>query len=228
MVGYQGELARPVSQRHSASLFSATQTGAARAPARWAIEVSQVTMRSSEAIAAAVSTNASGPASKSAPSVSTRIAGGRSESCSSPTPFCREMSLTPATSASGARASKRHRPGAIRLRIGVALPYNADLEAGGADAPSPHFAQTRLGCEIGNHGRNRVEPRAECVRKAADRDLGVEFISRPAANRRFARWPSKTEAGAASVDRRRSHRRRRRSSAANSERTGWYRRDHGR
>ena len=41
------------------------------APARWAIDVSQVTMRSSAVIAAAVSTKASGPASKSAPSVST-------------------------------------------------------------------------------------------------------------------------------------------------------------
>ena len=104
MVGYQGESARPVSQRHSASLLSATQTGTAKAPARCATEVSHATTRSRHAIAAAVSTNASAPASKSAPSVSTRIEGGRFASCSSPKPFCSEMSLTPATSASGANA----------------------------------------------------------------------------------------------------------------------------
>ena len=82
---------------------------------------------------------------------------------------------------------KRHGAGAIRLRIGVALPHDADLEAGGADAPSPDFPQSRLGGEIGNRGRNRVEPRAERVRQAADRDLGVEWLVRRAANRRTAR-----------------------------------------
>jgi hypothetical protein len=133
-------------------------------------------MRSSAAIAAAVSTNASGPASKSAPSVSTSIDGRRTESCSSPTPFCSEMSLTPATSASGAKAES----GIERARSasGSGLPYDADLEASGADAASPQFPQRRLGGEIGDRGRNRVEPCPECVRKAADCDLGVERLIR--------------------------------------------------
>ena len=42
MVGYQGESPRSRSQRHSASRFRATQTGRPSAPARWAIDVSQV------------------------------------------------------------------------------------------------------------------------------------------------------------------------------------------
>ena len=59
IVGYRGESARSRSQRHSASFFRATQTGCPKAPARCAIEVSQVTTRSRWAIAAAASTNVS-------------------------------------------------------------------------------------------------------------------------------------------------------------------------
>ena len=60
MVGYQGVSSRPVSQRQSATCGNAVNTGRASAPARCAIEVSQVTTRSSFVISAAASTKLSG------------------------------------------------------------------------------------------------------------------------------------------------------------------------
>lgn len=54
-VGYQGLSARPRSQRKSAPFCRSTQTGRASAPARWASDVSTVTMRSISAAAAAAS-----------------------------------------------------------------------------------------------------------------------------------------------------------------------------
>ena len=135
-----------------------------------------MTTRSRQAIAAAVSTKASAPASKSAPSVSTRIEGGRLASCSSPTPFCREMSFTPAIAASGASAEERHGAGPIGFRIGVALPDDADLEAFRADPPGPRSRKAGSAREIGDGGRNCVEARAEGIGQAADRDLRVEWL----------------------------------------------------
>src|SRR5271165_6870800 len=52
----------------------------------------------------AVSTNASGPLSKSAPKVSTTMPGGRSANCSTPGPFCRLINVTPGIRPSGAKA----------------------------------------------------------------------------------------------------------------------------
>ena len=185
MVGYQGESARPVSQRHSASLFSATQTGAARAPARWAIEVSQVTTRSRQVIAAAVSTNASGPASKSAPE---RLDPHRRRQkrkllfadalLQGNEPDARDL---------GERRQGRSGIDRARSASGSGLPCQTTPILKPAEPMRrAHISRkTRLGREIGNRGRNRVEPRAECMRQAADRDLGVEFDLRPAANRRI-------------------------------------------
>ncbi len=78
----------------------------------------------------------------------------------------------------GERRERGERRGAgpIGFRIGVALPDDADLEAFRADPPGPQVAQSRLGREIGDGGRNRVEPRVEGVGQAADRDLRVERL----------------------------------------------------
>ena len=103
--GYQGESRRSRSQRHSASFFNATQTGRPSAPARCAIEVSQVTTRSTCAMTAAASRKASGPASKSSPSDSTGNESDAASSCSTPNPFCNEIRRTPGALASGARRS---------------------------------------------------------------------------------------------------------------------------
>src|SRR3954462_1109482 len=58
--GYQGLSARSSIQRQSGTCRSATQVGRPSAPARCAMEVSDVTIRSSAIITAAVSMNASG------------------------------------------------------------------------------------------------------------------------------------------------------------------------
>ena len=183
MVGYHGESSRSRNQRHSATCFSATQVGRANAPARWATEVSQVTTRSSAPIAAAVSTKPSGPASKSSPSVSTRMPAGRSASCSTPSPTCSEISLTPGSR----RAARKRRAATERADVGfgirIALPDDADLEALGADARRPFARALRFGGEIGDSGRHAVEPGGESARQAADGDLSVEAL-RPAAVQR--------------------------------------------
>ena len=62
-VGYQGLSARPSCQRQSGANGSRTQAGRASAPARCAILVSTVMMRSSSAISAAVSTSGLPPGS---------------------------------------------------------------------------------------------------------------------------------------------------------------------
>ena len=69
-----------------------------------------------------------------------------------------------------------HGAGAVGLRIWVALPNHADLEAFGANAASPFVAQRRLGREIGNCSRNCLKARAKSVRQTADRNLRVELL----------------------------------------------------
>ena len=140
-VGYHGESSRSRSQRHSASFFSATHTGRAeRAGEMGDRRVAGDDEIEHALIAAAVSMKASGPASKSSPSVSTRMPGGKASSCSTPKPFCSEIRRTPGVAASGAKAAKRDGARHVRLGIGVALPDDADLEARIADARRPFRA----------------------------------------------------------------------------------------
>ena len=71
---------------------------------------------------------------------------------------------------------ERRGAGPVGFRIGVALPDDADLEALRADPPGPQVAQSRLGREIGDGGRNGLEPRAKSVGQAADCNLRVEKL----------------------------------------------------
>src|SRR5581483_6616250 len=100
-VGYHGLSVRSSSQRQSESTSSGMNTGRASAPARWAMAVFGATTRSRCCITAAVSRNASGPASKSSPSVSTFISPGSVLICSAPKFFCNEIRRTPAICESG-------------------------------------------------------------------------------------------------------------------------------
>src|SRR5262249_6102117 len=70
VAGYQGLSSRLSSHRHSGTCMRATNVGCPSAPARAAIELHGVTMRSRFIITAAVSRNAPPPASKVSPSVS--------------------------------------------------------------------------------------------------------------------------------------------------------------
>src|SRR5262245_47756445 len=58
IVGYHGLSSQFKNQRHSGADASASQTGTANAPARWAIAVSELITRSRFFITAAVSMNA--------------------------------------------------------------------------------------------------------------------------------------------------------------------------
>ena len=74
---------------------------------------------------------------------------------------------------------ERDGAGAVRLRMRIALPGDADLEAGRTDSMRPFFDQSRFGAKIRRVRGRRVESGAKGVRKTADRDLGVE---------QFVRW----------------------------------------
>jgi hypothetical protein len=139
MVGYQGESARPVSQRHSASLF--------RDPDRRGQRPRQMGDRG-------VAGDNEIECGHSRRRVDERVRPGVEIRPERLDPHRRRhkrellfadallQGNEPDARDLGKRrqGQKRHRPGAIGLRIGVALSCNADLEAGGADAPSPHFA----------------------------------------------------------------------------------------
>src|SRR4029077_18844801 len=75
-VGYQGLSLRSSSHRQSGTYRNATHVGRPSAPAKCATEVSDVMIRSSASMTAAVSMKASGPPSKSSPSVSILTSGG--------------------------------------------------------------------------------------------------------------------------------------------------------
>ena len=154
IVGYHGLSVRSRSQRQSGEALSATHVGRASAPARCAIEVSEVMMRSRLAMIAAVSRKASGPRSSSSPRSSTRSRNGTSRSCSAPGPFCKETRLTPGISASGANAVQRDGatpcPDQALDLLRVALPGDANTQAGELPQPRRPMRQSLAG-----HRRNR-------------------------------------------------------------------------
>src|SRR5580704_17243225 len=96
---------------------------------------------------------------------------GRQASCSSPYPFWREMSLTPAIPASGAKGAS-----AIRLGVGIALPHEADLESCGSDTLCPQPLQGRFRRQIGDIGGNRFESSFERTGQTAECDLRVKRL----------------------------------------------------
>ncbi len=174
-VGYHGESSRSRIHRHSASYLSAIHTGRANAPARCATEVSQETTRSRCAIAAAVSTNASPPASNR---LAERLDGesARRAICSEPTPSCNEMSRTRkrrrAAPAPSARTSARDR------RPGSGLPCQTTpiLKPSAPIFCPQRRERLRFCAEIGNVRRDGFEAGAESARQAAQRDLRVERL----------------------------------------------------
>ena len=69
MFGYQGLWFCSNIHLQSGTFFSATQVGHPNAPAKWAVPVSEVIIKSQFIIIAAVSSNAFSPASKSLPNI---------------------------------------------------------------------------------------------------------------------------------------------------------------
>ena len=145
------------------------------APARWAIEVSQVTTRSSLAIAAAASRKASGPASKSSPSVSTRMPGGSSRVARSPKPFCSEISRTLGDRGQR-REARRAERSAPMSASGLGLPCQTmPILKPCAPIRAAHRAPRSARPEIGNVGAGTLSSR---VPKARGRLLTAIWASK--------------------------------------------------
>jgi hypothetical protein len=107
-VGYQTVSVRCRCQRHSGVRLSAIQSGRPSAPAKCAIDVSQLITRSIIANTAAVSTKPSGPASKSGPGTSMCMSVGNLSISSLPSLSWRLTRRTPGSAASRRSASRRN------------------------------------------------------------------------------------------------------------------------
>ena len=106
-----------------------------------------MTTRSRPAIAAAASTKASGPASKSSPSVSTRMPARQIGELLDAEALLQGYQTRAGRRGERREGGERHRARHVGFRIGVALPDDADLEARRADARGPFFRQFRFGAQ---------------------------------------------------------------------------------
>ena len=175
MLGYQGLFSRPSSQRQSGTLLSATKTGLPKAPARCAIAVSEVTMRSQFSMTAAQSMKESGPLSKSPMlSMANRPAGESTVigACS----FMRLRRRTSAIAASGAKQAS----GIDLCRLMNLLPCQAmPIRKPQEPIRSAHFAM-RLwsGLRLRYRSRNRIETGSKVMRQAHKRALKIKILNR--------------------------------------------------
>jgi len=156
--GYQGLSSRSSIQRQSGTRLSATQTGRPRAPARWAIDVSQVMTRSRLCMMAAVSRNASAPLSKSSPGTSTMHGRVRPASCSVPSPRCRLINRTDGRLEMPRNRLQRKRA-ADQSR--ASLPADADLETVRSEAAPPETGSIAVRRQMRYRSRDIVDVRLE-------------------------------------------------------------------
>ena len=129
MVGYQRQSSPSSSQRQSGTCCRPTQTGRPSAPARCATDVSDVMTRSRHCITAAVSMNASGPASKSSPSVSIRSPSGSAGKLLQPVMLLQADQPHARHLRQGQELLQRDRAAAFGGAGGIALPGDADPPA---------------------------------------------------------------------------------------------------
>ena len=158
------------SHRQSATAGSATSTGRPSAPARCAIEVSQVTTRSRLIISAAVSRNASAPASKPSPGRSILRAERHARDLLQRRAFLQRDQ--PHAGHLRKRRERRKRHVALAAepaRDRADAPVDADAKALAAEPRGPVRDALGLGRKVRNRARDVVRPDAEHARRAHQR-----------------------------------------------------------